>query len=322
MAQARPCIFHLVFPSGYLRRYPTVARSGVCCSFSQRFRMKVVDTPQEMRELAEALRRDRAPLGLVPTMGALHEGHGSLIARAMDECSAVVVSIFVNPAQFSTGEDYNTYPRTFEADLQVCREMGVCSVYAPKADSMYPGGYDTWVDVPGLGASLCGGHRAGHFQGVATVVLKLFSACLPHRAYFGEKDYQQLVLIERMAHDLNIGVEIIPCPIVREDDGMALSSRNAYLSDEERLRARSISRALFHAKKMVASGERLCSTIIKACMDELEKAGSKVDYVEIVDPATLEKVEKINGAARMAIAAHIGETRLIDNISLEPEDEA
>ena len=284
--------------------------------------MKVVDTPQEMRELAEMLRRDSAPLGLVPTMGALHEGHRSLIARAMDECGAVVVSIFVNPAQFTPGEDYQTYPRTFEADLEACREMGVYSVYAPKADSMYPNGYDTWVDVPGLGAPLCGAHRTGHFQGVATVVLKLFSACLPHRAYFGEKDYQQLVLIERMAHDLNIGVEIVPCPIVREDDGVALSSRNAYLSDEERLRARSISGALFHAKKMVATGERLSSAIIDACVDELEKVDARVDYVQIVDPATLEKAEKINGVARMAIAAHIGKTRLIDNISLEPHDEA
>ena len=284
--------------------------------------MKVVDTPQKMRELAETLRRDSAPLGLAPTMGALHEGHRSLIVRAMDECGAVVVSIFVNPAQFAPGEDYQTYPRTFEADLQVCREMGVYSVYAPKADSMYPNGYDTWVDVPGLGAPLCGAHRKGHFQGVATVVLKLFSACLPHRAYFGEKDYQQLVLIERMAHDLNIGVEIVPCPIVREDDGVALSSRNAYLSDEERLRARSISGALFHAQKMVATGERLSSTLIEACMDELEKVDARVDYVQIVDPATLGKAEKINGVARMAIAAHIGKTRLIDNISLEPHDEA
>ncbi len=284
--------------------------------------MKVVDTPQKMRALAETLRRDCAPLGLVPTMGALHEGHKSLIARAMDECGAVVVSIFVNPAQFSAGEDYNTYPRTFEADLEACREMGVCCVYAPKADSMYPNGYDTWVDVPGLGAPLCGAHRSGHFRGVATVVLKLFAACLPHRAYFGEKDYQQLVLIERMTHDLNIGVEIIPCPIVREDDGVALSSRNAYLSDNERLRARSISGALFDANKKVAAGERFSAAIIQACVDELERAGSRVDYVEIVDPATLERVEKINGAARMAVAAYIGETRLIDNILLEPEDEA
>ncbi len=275
-----------------------------------------------MREVAETLRRENAPLGLVPTMGALHEGHKSLIARAMSESGAVVVSIFVNPAQFAAGEDYDTYPRTFEADLEACREMGAAFVYAPKASSMYPGGYDTWVDVPGLGAPLCGAHRAGHFRGVATVVLKLFTACLPHRAYFGEKDYQQLVLIRRMADDLDLGVEIVPCPIVREDDGMALSSRNAYLSDDERFRARAISGALFDAKKKVAAGERLSAALIQSCMDELEKVGSRVDYVEIVDPATLEKVEQINGAARMAVAAYIGETRLIDNISLEPDDEA
>ena len=284
--------------------------------------MKVLDTPQKMRELAEALRRDDAPLGLVPTMGALHEGHKSLIDRATEECGAAVVSIFVNPAQFAAGEDYDTYPRTFEADLEACREMGVACVYAPRANVMYPGGYDTWVDVPGLGAPLCGSHRAGHFRGVATVVLKLLAACLPHRAYFGEKDYQQLVLIRRMTQDLDLGVEIVPCPIVREDDGMALSSRNAYLSTEERSRARAISAALFDAKKKVAAGERFSAAIIQACMDDLEKAGSRVDYVEIVEPATLERVEQINGSARMAVAAYIGETRLIDNILLEPHDEA
>lgn len=284
--------------------------------------MKLVDTPQDMRELAEVLRRGDAPLGLVPTMGALHEGHKSLIARATGECGALIVSIFVNPAQFAAGEDYDTYPRTFEADLETCREMGAACVYAPRANSMYPSGYDTWVDVPGLGAPLCGAHRAGHFRGVATVVLKLFTACLPHRAYFGEKDYQQLVLIRRMADDLDLGVKIVPCPIVREDDGVALSSRNAYLSAEERSRARAISGALFDAKKTVAAGERFSAAIIQSCVDELEKAGSRVDYVEIVDPATLERVERINGAARMAVAAYIGETRLIDNILLEPEDEA
>ena len=284
--------------------------------------MKVLDTPQKMRALAETLRRDDAPLGLVPTMGALHEGHKSLIDRATEECGAVVVSIFVNPAQFAAGEDYDTYPRTFEADLEACREMGVAIVYAPKANAMYPGGYDTWVDVPGLGAPLCGSHRQGHFRGVATVVLKLFTACLPHRAYFGEKDYQQLVLIRRMTEDLDLGLEIVPCPIVREEDGMALSSRNAYLSAEERLRARAISTALFDAKKKVAAGERFSAAIVRACMKELEKVGSRVDYVEIVEPATLERVDKINGAARMAVAAYIGETRLIDNILLEPPDEA
>ena len=275
-----------------------------------------------MRELAETFRREDAPLGLVPTMGALHEGHKSLITRAMNECGAVVVSIFVNPSQFAAGEDYDVYPRTFDADLEACREMGVSCIYAPKTNAMYPGGYDTWVDVPGLGAPLCGGHRPGHFRGVATVVLKLFSACLPHRAYFGEKDYQQLVLIKRMTHDLDLGLEIVPCPIVREDDGMALSSRNAYLSAEERVRVRAISGALFDAKKMVAAGERFSAAIIQTCMDELERAGAKVDYVEIVDPATLERVAQINGAARMAVAAYIGETRLIDNILLEPQDEA
>ncbi len=284
--------------------------------------MKVVDTPQKMRALAETLKREDMPIGLVPTMGALHAGHKSLIARAREECGTVVVSIFVNPAQFAPSEDYGTYPRTFETDLDICRKMGVAVVYAPRTDAMYPGGFDTWVDVPGLGAPLCGAHRPGHFRGVATVVLKLFTACLPHRAYFGEKDYQQLVLIRRMSRDLDLGVEIVSCPIVREDGGMALSSRNAYLSDEERSRACSISAALFDAKKKVAAGERFSAAIIQACVDELEKAGSRIDYVEIVEPTTLERVEQISGTARMAVAAYVGKTRLIDNILLDPEDEA
>lgn len=284
--------------------------------------MRVVDAPQEMREAAEALRREDAPLGLVPTMGALHEGHRSLIARALADCGAVVVSVFVNPAQFSAGEDYRTYPRTFEADLRACREMGVRLVYAPGAAAMYPDGYDTWVDAPGLGARLCGAHRPGHFRGVATVVLKLFAACLPHRAYFGEKDYQQLVLIERMARDLNLGVEIVACPIVREADGVALSSRNAYLSEEERLRARALSAALFRAKRMAAAGERRRAALVRACVDALEEVEAEVDYVEIVHPATLEAMEEVSGAARMAAAVRVGRTRLIDNVSLEPGDEA
>ena len=282
--------------------------------------MRVVNAPREMREAAEALRRAEAPLGLVPTMGALHEGHGSLIARARAECGAVVVSVFVNPAQFSAGEDYGTYPRDFEADARACREAGARLLYAPGAEAMYPEGYDTWVDAPGLGGRLCGAHRPGHFRGVATVVLKLFAACLPHRAYFGEKDYQQLVLIERMSRDLNLGVEIVACPIVREEDGVALSSRNAYLSAEERLRARALSAALFRARKRAAAGERRCARLIEACAAELEKAGAKVDYVEIVHPATLEAVEEVAAAARMAVAARIGATRLIDNVVLEPGD--
>ncbi len=282
--------------------------------------MEVVDSPQKMRRLAESLRRDAAPLGLVPTMGALHEGHMSLIRRARADCGAVAVSIFVNPAQFAAGEDYQTYPRTFETDLEVCREAGVYCVYAPRAGFMYPDGYDTWVDVPGLGAPLCGGHRPGHFRGVATVVLKLFSACQPHRAYFGEKDYQQLVLLERMTRDLDLEVEIVPCPVVRAEDGLALSSRNAYLSKEERLRARAIGAALSHAQRMVANGERRCAAVVRACVGMLEAVDARVDYVEIVHPATLERLEKIEGVARMAIAAHVGGTRLIDNAPLEPGD--
>ncbi len=280
--------------------------------------MRLIDSPAQMQESADALRGERPPLGLVPTMGALHGGHLSLIRRAGAECGAVVVSIFVNPAQFAPGEDFEAYPRPIEADLDLCRQEGVAAVYAPGPPAMYPPGFDTWVEVPSLQGGLCGPHRPGHFRGVATVVLKLFAACRPHRAYFGEKDYQQLVLVRRMAEDLGLGVEIVPCPTVREPDGLAMSSRNAYLREEERRRALALSRGLRRAEALLASGQREAAALVAAAREELDRAGARVDYVEVVHPETLAPLGRVEGPARMAVAARVGATRLIDNILLSP----
>lgn len=278
--------------------------------------MRLIESPSEMQEAADALRRGRAPLGLVPTMGALHEGHRSLLRRATGECGAVAVSLFVNPAQFGPGEDYARYPRALEADLEMCREEGAAAVYHPSAETMYPAGFATWVEVPALAAGLCGPHRPGHFKGVATVVLKLFAACRPHRAYFGEKDYQQLTIIRRMARDLDLGVEVVGCPTVREADGLALSSRNAYLQGEDRRRALALIRGLRRAEAMLAGGEREALRLAAAAREEIVRSGAQPDYVEVVHPETLAPLERVAGEARLAVAARVGRTRLIDNLAL------
>lgn len=280
--------------------------------------MDVVEIPAQMRELADAMRRSAPPLGLVPTMGALHKGHLSLIRRAISECASVVVSIFVNPAQFGPGEDLETYPRTLQQDMEICRREGVSAVYSPSSGHMYSEGYDTWVEVPTLASGLCGFFRPSHFRGVATVVTKLFCACKPDRAYFGEKDYQQLVLIRRMARDLDMGVDIVPCPTVREEDGVAMSSRNVNLHGEEREKSRSLSRGLFRARDLVNQGESRSEVLIRAAREELGKAGADIDYVEVVESETLEPVETVKASCRMVMAARIGATRLIDNIALVP----
>lgn len=280
--------------------------------------MDVIDSPARMRELADTLRRTATPLGLVPTMGALHQGHLSLIRRAVSECSSTVVSIFVNPTQFGPDEDLDTYPQPVEKDLEVCREEGVSVVYAPTSGQMYGEGFDTWVEVPSLASRLCGPHRPGHFKGVATVVAKLFSACMPDRAYFGEKDYQQLVLIRRMVRDLDMGVEIIACPTLREEDGVAMSSRNVNLRGEEQGNSRSLSRGLFRAQYLLGEGEARAAVLIQAAREELDKVCAEIDYIEVVDSESLAPLETVVGSCRMVIAAKIGATRLIDNISLVP----
>jgi pantoate--beta-alanine ligase len=274
--------------------------------------MIVLRESNEMRRWSLDRRREGKTIGFVPTMGALHEGHAILMCEAARKNDVAVASIFVNPTQFGPKEDFNKYPRMFEADCAIARACGVVAVYAPTADAMYPAGYATTVSVARLTEGLCGRSRPGHFSGVTTVVAKLFNAVLPHRAYFGQKDAQQCAVIRRMARDLDMGVEIVEMPIVREPDGLAMSSRNAYLSPEERMRARALSRALFHAQSLLEQGRRDARDIVRAVRERLD--GIEVDYVELVDAEDLEPVDTVTGCVVLALAARVGATRLIDNI--------
>ena len=255
------------------------------------------------------------PVGLVPTMGALHEGHMSLVRRARDENATVVVSIFVNPAQFGPGEDFAAYPRDMDADLGRLDEAGVDVVFAPSAEEMYPDGFDTHVDVGRIAERLEGAARPGHFQGVATVVCKLLSIARPDRAYFGSKDAQQGLVIQRLNADLDLGVEIVMCPTIREPDGLALSSRNAYLDADERMAATVLYRALSTAQSM---GGGPAEAVRSAMLDVLEAEPlASVEYVSVADADTLEELTTVDGPALVSLAARIGSTRLIDNIVIE-----
>lgn len=278
--------------------------------------MKILTTPEAMRAWSDAVRAERRTIGFVPTMGALHEGHASLMRAAVAQNDIAVLSVFVNPAQFAPNEDYDQYPRTFDADRAMAQELGMTAIYAPTPQAMYPDGYSTYVDVKGLGDVLCGASRPGHFRGVTTVVAKLFTAVKPHRAYFGQKDAQQCAVIRRMTADLDLGVEIVEMPIVRDADGLALSSRNKYLSPEERVRALGLSRALCLAQAMLEAGERQAAPVLEAVREVLHEV--EVDYVELVDAATLARVERITGPVLLAIAARVGATRLIDNVRFTP----
>ncbi len=277
---------------------------------------QVLDIPSLQAALAEA-RRAAWSVGLVPTMGALHEGHLSLVRRAREENDVVVVSVFVNPTQFGPQEDYSRYPRDLARDTVLAVEAGADLIFAPAAEEMYLPGHSTWVDVEGLSEGLCGASRPGHFRGVCTVVAKLFSLCRPDRAYFGRKDAQQLAVITRMARDLNLGVEIVPCAIVREADGLALSSRNVYLTPEQRQQAVALSRALQAAEALVAGGERRTEAIEAAVRQVLAEAPlGEVDYVALVDAEGLTPVESVESAVLLALAVRFGKTRLIDNTVL------
>ena len=276
--------------------------------------MKLIHTPRAMRAWSLERKCEGYSIGFVPTMGALHEGHASLIREAATRNDAAVVSIFVNPTQFAPHEDYGTYPRTFEQDSALCEAAGVDAIYLPGAKDMYPEGYQTYVTVEGLTEHLCGRSRPHFFRGVATVVAKLFAAVLPDRAYFGQKDAQQCAVIKRMARDLDLGVEIIEMPIVREPDGLAMSSRNAYLSPAERQRALCLSRALRSAEAMLEAGERNVKKLLAAVRDEM--AGVDIDYVELMDAETIQPITEVGGTVLLAVAAKVGETRLIDNIKL------
>ena len=275
--------------------------------------MIVLESPAEMRAWAMARKCEGKSIGFVPTMGALHEGHASLMraARAGNDCA--VLSIFVNPTQFAPTEDLDRYPRTWDADLAIAHETGMDAVYAPTARAMYPEHYSTYVNVEEVSQGLCGASRPHFFRGVATVVTKLFCAVLPDRAYFGQKDAQQCVVVTRMARDLDLGVEIVEMPIVREADGLAMSSRNRYLSAEERARALCLSQALTEAGNMMNAGERDAETVKAAVRDRIA-LDAVVDYVELVDAATMRPLDRIEGVILLAVAAKVGETRLIDNI--------
>jgi pantoate--beta-alanine ligase len=281
--------------------------------------MKICSTISEARAACRFLRTQDRRLGLVPTMGALHEGHLSLVRAAKAQCSAVVVSIFVNPAQFGPTEDLSKYPRQFDRDCELLKEEGIDVIFAPPVDEMYPPGAVTWVQVEGLSEKLDGRSRPGHFRGVTTVVAKLFHITEPDAAFFGQKDAAQLAVIRRMVHDLDIPVAIVGCPIVREPDGLAMSSRNAYLNPEERRRALVLSRSLQRAQQEFEVGERVAAHLAAAARGSLMQEPQVVlDYLEIVDPETLDPVERISHPTLVAVAAYLGTTRLIDNIVLHP----
>lgn len=251
--------------------------------------------------------------GFVPTMGALHEGHLSLIRKARRENDRVVVSIFVNPAQFGPKEDLKKYPRDIKRDCRLCLKEGVDIVFNPSVKDMYPGGFDTYVEVEALSRRLCGRSRPGHFRGVTTIVLKLFNLVRPDTAYFGQKDAQQLKIIKKMVFDLNVPVVIKAMPTVRETDGLAMSSRNSYLSGAEREDALVLYRSLMSAKDMVKSGVRDARRVINAVRN-MVKEHAEIDYIEIVDPETFQQARKISRKSLVLIAARVGKTRLIDNI--------
>jgi pantoate--beta-alanine ligase len=264
---------------------------------------------------------DGKRIGLVPTMGALHAGHASLIRAAAAECKQAAVSIFVNPTQFGPQEDYSRYPRSFEADCALAEAEGASAIFAPAVNELYPGGafspIATFVEVEGLGARLDGASRPGHFRGVATIVAKLLIAAEPDRAYFGQKDAAQVAVVHRMASDLRLGVKIVVCPIVREADGLALSSRNVYLNQTERVQALALSRAVSKVKALVACGERGAETLIAAAREVFNSEPAvRVDYIELVDWETLEPRDAADPGSLFAVGAYVGSTRLIDNAIL------
>jgi pantoate--beta-alanine ligase len=285
--------------------------------------VNVIRTVQEMQSYAEAARHAHKKIAVVPTMGFLHAGHLSLISLGKQKADVVIVTIFVNPLQFGPGEDYRSYPRDWERDSQLVASAGADCLFAPEAREMYPQGFQTSIRVSELTRNLCGLFRPTHFEGVATVVAKLFTCTKPHVAVFGAKDFQQLVVIRRMVADLNFDIEIVGAPIVREHDGLAMSSRNMYLSPAERTAALSLSRALQAAQRMYATGEKDASRLIAGAQAIIEAAGpAQIDYIKVCDAETLEDIAQISRPAVMAVAAYFGKARLIDNTvlgSLKPE---
>jgi len=279
-------------------------------------RPHIVHTVAEMIGIASQHRRERGVTGFVPTMGYLHEGHLSLVRAAEERCDRVVVSIFVNPSQFGPNEDLAAYPRDFDRDLELLSQYGVNYVFFPTPEQMYPEGYKTWIEVDELSAVLCGKTRPTHFRGVATVVAKLMNIVEADLMFMGEKDYQQIVVLERLIADLNFHTRIVRCPIVREQDGLAMSSRNRYLSDDERDRALCLQQALQMGRTAFENGMTNPARVRNIMAEHVHNCGGEVDYFECVDPDTLQGVPELQSGTRMLGAVYIGKTRLIDNIAL------
>ncbi|MGC1450442.1 MAG: pantoate--beta-alanine ligase [Candidatus Sulfotelmatobacter sp.] len=279
--------------------------------------MRICTTIDEMRTASRAVRRAGRRLGFVPTMGALHAGHLSLVRAARASAEVVAASIFVNPTQFGPNEDLAKYPRSFERDRKMLEREGVELLFAPSVEEMYPAGAVTWVTVEGLSGKLDGQSRPRHFRGVTTVVAKLFHIVEPDAAFFGQKDAAQLAIIRRMVRDLNLPLEIVVCPIVREPDGLAMSSRNAYLDPEQRKQALLLHRALMRVQGLAEAGERDAARLVAEGREVLAgESRVRLDYFEIVDPETLDSVADVSGGALVAVAAFVGSTRLIDNVIL------
>lgn len=283
--------------------------------------MIIANTISQVRDQIRQWRREGLTVGLVPTMGYLHEGHGSLVGKAAEDCDRVVASVFVNPTQFAPGEDLASYPRDFERDCEILEKQGCSMVFHPSVDEMYPDGNgktDTYIEILNdMPKQLCGRTRPNHFRGVCTVVGKLFNIVLPDKAYFGEKDAQQLAIIRRMVRDLSYGIEIVGCPIVREPDGLAKSSRNIHLKPDERKAAAVLYRSLKIAEEMASDGEKSSKTVTDAVRAEIEKEPlAEVEYVSAVDSLSMEPVEMVGKGTLIAIAVRIGQTRLIDNCVL------
>jgi pantoate--beta-alanine ligase len=266
-----------------------------------------------VRELVSNWRRAGHTIGFVPTMGALHEGHLSLVRRAKAECGRAITSIFVNPTQFGPTEDLSKYPRDFESDARLLASASCDAVFTTSSEEMYPEGFVTWVTVEELTKGLCGASRPTHFRGVTTVCSKLFHIVQPDKVYMGEKDYQQVTVLRAMVRDMNMPLEIVPCPIVREADGLAMSSRNAYLDPSERKRALALSRGLSRARAAYASGERTAKRLEAIAADEILSVDARLDYATVVDGDTLAPLARANDKAVLAVAAFVGKTRLIDN---------
>lgn len=280
-------------------------------------KIKLVDNIKDMQSLSNKTKKDGQTISFVPTMGALHEGHLTLMRGAKEKSDYLVVSIFVNPTQFGLNEDFNKYTRDLEGDIKKISNIGVDAVFFPDVDEIYPDGYETYVEVRELQKPLCGQHRQGHFKGVATVVLKLFNIVKPDVAVFGEKDYQQLLIIKKMVRDLHLEIEILGMPIVREDDGLALSSRNAYLSDEERERALSLSKSLKTIRSEFKKGKQDIQELVKLGKSILNESSiNNIDYLEIRDGNTLKREQNAKKGDIVAVAAKFGNARLIDNTKL------